>query len=103
MIWLFLVASAPTWNVTLNGDAAKNYSINLTSEDGTAFEIVDAGGTKIGEGTVSGGSLVDGEASMPCILHVDRIANRIIELYATTCKYLAILNTVREVIAKCIC
>ena len=58
-----VTGSVKKYNVTLNGDAAKNYSINLTSEDGTAFEIVDAGGTKIGEGTVSGGSLVDGEAS----------------------------------------
>ena len=58
-----VTGSVKKYNVTLNGDAAKNYSINLTSEDGTTFEIVDAGGAKIGEGTVGGGSLVDGDAS----------------------------------------
>ncbi len=57
-----VTGSKTQYNISLNGDAAKNYSVNLLDADGTTFEIVDAGGNKIGEGTVSGESLPVGEA-----------------------------------------
>ena len=49
---------AERWGLSLNGECAKNYTVNKISDEGE-FEIVDAAGKLIAKATVSGGNIED--------------------------------------------
>ena len=48
-----------TYSLGLNGEAAKNYTVNMTDEEGGIFEIVDASGKKLATVTVADGNLTE--------------------------------------------